>query len=125
MKTPIFPALVAAMLALPAVAQDAPTEPDRGRNLIEDGVQSLLRGLLSEIEPRMRDFAEEVEPQLRGFAEELAPLAEDLADLMEDLRMYEAPERLPNGDIIIRRKRPDAAPRVERSPEVETGPVDL
>ena len=54
----------------------------------------------------------------RRFAEEAAPMAERLQGLMQDLDAYEAPEIMPNGDIIIRRK-PDADP-VE-TPEDEEG----
>ncbi|MEC7762435.1 MAG: AAA+ family ATPase [Pseudomonadota bacterium] len=55
---------------------------------------------------------------LDGFSKEMEPIAEEWRDFMEsldDLRNYEAPERLPNGDIIIRRS-PDAP---EYVPEAE------
>lgn len=48
---------------------------------------------------------------MEGWAEEARPLMEQLAEKMSDLNAYEAPEVLPNGDIIIRRKpTPDPAP---------------
>ena len=45
--------------------------------------------------------------------------------LIDDLSAYEMPERLPNGDIIIRRI-PEASPPVQDAPEVgEGGDVEL
>jgi hypothetical protein len=40
---------------------------------------------------------------------DLEPMARELAALLGDVRNYDPPERLPNGDIIIRRK-PGAPP---------------
>ena len=37
-------------------------------------------------------------------------LVETMRSMVAKIPMYEAPEILGNGDIIIRRKRPDAAP---------------
>jgi hypothetical protein len=37
------------------------------------------------------------------FEEEMLPFLESLGSLIDDLSAYEMPERLPNGDIIIRR----------------------
>lgn len=117
----IIAALVLSSIAVPALAQDP--APDRPRNFLEDGAQGLLRDFFSEIEPRMRDFAQEIEPRLRDLAEGLAPLAEDLSALMDDLQMYEAPVRLPNGDILIRRKPEPPPADTPRAPE--SGPIDL
>lgn len=64
-------------------------------------------------EEELRALGEEAEAMLRRFAETLDPMAERLRALIDDLDAYEAPERLPNGDIIIRRK-PEAA---EPAPE--------
>lgn len=58
------------------------------------------------------DYAEEM---MRGLAERAAPMAEQLRALIDDIGAYQAPERLPNGDIIIRRK-PDAAQPPPASP---------
>ncbi|MFD0857692.1 hypothetical protein [Roseovarius aquimarinus] len=97
-----------ALLALPASAQEAEA-PDEGASLIEEGARMLFEGLMQQTEPaleELRQMAEKFGPQLRGFAEEMGPaLAEILKDV-EDLSVYEAPEQLPNGDIIIRRKEP-------------------
>ena len=89
-------ALVLALAATPLAAQDdAPrsANPDlaEGAQLLADGFRKLLRGLLDELEPA-GDAAEQ------GW--------NDLIDWLGDLSAYEAPERLPNGDIVIRRKEP-------------------
>lgn len=68
-----------------------------------------------------RDLAEGLEKLgegarlfLRGLQGEMKPVAEGwgmLVDKLGDFSLYELPEMLPNGDIIIRRKEPlDPAP---------------
>ncbi|GIT89863.1 hypothetical protein JANAI62_06530 [Jannaschia pagri] len=108
------PLLILPFLALPAAAQeaDAPSAMERGLRLFLDG-------LMQEMEPALRD--------LEGLAEEAAPLLEglqqDLSETLGDLNAYHAPEVLPNGDILIRRKEPltpDGS--VDRNPD---GSVDL
>jgi hypothetical protein len=61
----------------------------------------------------MRSMIDEVEPALKelqfGFGEvlgEMEPMLRDLAAMIGDIKNYHAPEVLPNGDIIIRRKSP-------------------
>lgn len=48
------------------------------------------------------------------FADPFLPLLDDLADQIKDLSLYHAPEILPNGDIIIRKRKPG-----ETLPETE------
>lgn len=70
-------------LAAPLHAQDA--EPDaEGRDLMGEALRLFMKGLMQEMEPAMEDF--------QGF--------------LENFDAYHPPEVLPNGDIIIRRKRP-------------------
>ncbi|MFX0545617.1 hypothetical protein ACEWPL_008745 [Roseovarius sp. S1116L3] len=93
---------------MPAAAQEADPSED-GRSLIEDGARMLLDGLMKEAQPAMeglRDMAERFGPQLRNFAEEMGPALAEILEDVDDLSVYAAPERLPNGDIIIRRKVP-------------------
>ncbi|MBT8413881.1 MAG: hypothetical protein KJO30_06065 [Boseongicola sp.] len=71
-----------AFLAAPAFAQDSP-EPE-GRDLMSEALRLFMRGLLEEMEPAMDDFSA----------------------LLDNFDAYHAPEVLPNGDIIIRRKTP-------------------
>lgn len=104
-----FVALTAAlMIALPAAAQDG--DKKEGLSLIERGAELFLRGLMKDIEPAIDDFrtlAEEFGPQMQELLIEMGPKLEELLEHIDDITNYEAPEILPNGDIIIRRK-PDA-----------------
>ncbi len=101
-------ALILALSASPATAEDT----QEGLNLIEEGAKLFLRGLVSEMEPAMddfRDLIEEMGPAMQEFATEMGPLLSEMLDRVDDLRNYQQPEFLPNGDIIIRRK-PGAPP---------------
>ncbi len=94
----------------PANAQDSDTEVEEGFSLMEEGARMLMRGLMSEIEPKMdelRDTLEQMGPAFAGFVRDIGPALAELLEEVDDLRHYQAPEFLPNGDIIIRR-RPDA-----------------
>lgn len=83
-------------LATPVVAEDD-GDMKQGMDLLSEGAQLLFRGLLAEMEPAIRD----------------------LEGAIDNLNAYHAPEVLPNGDIIIRRKVP-----LKVEPPVE-GEVDL
>ena len=77
------------LAAMPAMAQDqgdTPRNPDlsQGAELLSEGMKLFLKGLMAEGE--------------EGWGR--------LVDWLDDVTLYEAPERLPNGDIIIRRKVP-------------------
>lgn len=71
--------------AMPAFAQDEPEVSDE-----------FARGA--------EKLGEALELFMDGFSKEVEPLAKAWRDLIEDIPKYEAPEELPNGDIIIRRK---------------------
>ncbi|MEL6169162.1 MAG: hypothetical protein AAFR35_10755 [Pseudomonadota bacterium] len=89
-----YSALVALLLTLsPAVAEEEPGSMDQGADLVQEGLRLLLEGFVAEMEPAFRE----------------------LEGLLSNLDAYHAPEVLPNGDIIIRRKRPD---------ELEAAPDD-
>ena len=85
-------ALIAVMslAAAPASAQEGDVED--GFDMLSEGVQLLLRGLMDEMEPALKE----------------------LQGALQGLDAYHAPEVLPNGDIIIRRKTPQ---ELERLPE--------
>ncbi|RLJ59097.1 hypothetical protein BCF46_1239 [Litoreibacter meonggei] len=75
-------------------------------------------GDLAPLADNFRDFFD-------AFTEDMMPLMKQLSEKMSDLNAFEAPEVLPNGDIIIRRK-----PKVEEAPDVEPkvnpdGSIDL
>ena len=103
--TALLLALCAAPLSLHA--QEAqPRDLDESLDLFADGA---------------REFFESLET-------ELAPLLRDLGAQLDGLSRYEAPEILPNGDILIRRKpEPETsppAPRPEGKSEMDA-PVEL
>lgn len=117
-------ALIAALVsltALPAAAQD---EGERGLSLMERGAQMFLEGILKEMEPALDELeglAQEMEPRLRDFADAMGPALADLFDKVDDWSAYHAPEMLPNGDIILRRKVPvdPAAPEPPAGGEID------
>lgn len=84
-----------------AGAQDG--DFDEGLSLIEQGARLLLRGLMAEMEPKLRE----------------------LERTLDDFGAYHPPEILPNGDIILRRKVPltpdpeDDEPEAEAPDEIE------
>lgn len=103
------------LLAAPAAqAQDGRGQEDRSGPILPNDED--LRAL--------GDFAERM---MREFRDQVAPLADRLGALIDDIDAYEAPERLPNGDIIIRRKSgaPLPEPAPEDAPPPEDGYVDL
>ena len=108
----------------PAIAQDTDTDVQEGFSLMEEGAKLLMRGLMSEIEPtleELRGSLEEMAPVMREFVTEMGPALAEVLGQIDDLRNYETPEFLPNGDIIMRRK-PDAPIWV---PEGEADAIEL
>lgn len=108
----VYPLMVC-LLASPAVAQEAapipPGEVEEGFSLMEEGAKLLFKGLMSGMEPAMKDMGRaltEMEPALR-----------DLMAMMGDFGNYHAPELQENGDIIIRRK--TAVEMLQKGPEVD------
>jgi len=89
--------LVSSLTILPVSAQDENNDISEGMNLLEEGTRLLFEGMMKEIGPALSQ----------------------LEDKIVDLNMYHAPEVLPNGDIIIRRKTPDEID------EPEEGEIDL
>lgn len=96
----LTPATLVLLLATPAIAQDPEPDPSQGDasditegvDMLSEGARRLLRGLMGEVEPEMRDLADALkEWNFEGLD-------------LEDLGAYQPPEVLPNGDIIIRRK---------------------
>ena len=106
---------LALTLTTPAVAEEHSGLAE-GLEQLGEGANSLLEGLMKELGPALDD--------LESLGAELAPLLEDLnssiAESLGDLSAYHAPEILPNGDILIRRKEPLAPEE-----EAPSGPIDL
>lgn len=99
-------ALALCLLTTPALAEDnAPVPDGEGFSLMEEGAKLLLRGLMSEMEPTLNDMQnalKDMEPALR----DLGPKFQQLIAMIDDFKNYDAPEMMPNGDIIIRRNAP-------------------
>ena len=112
-------ALAAALivsLATPISAQE-----DDGPSLMERGAELFFEGLSQEMAPALNDLrgmAEQFGPSMQSFFEEMGPAFGDILAEVKDWSVYEVPEILPNGDIIIRRK---VDPKVE-VPEAEDLP---
>ncbi|WP_226626944.1 hypothetical protein [Alloyangia pacifica] len=135
-----FVAAALAPLATSAAAQEADTpgempgemdeSPDGGASLMERGADMFLRGLRDELDPALQDLrglADRMGPALQSFVDEMGPAMAQLSEQIEDWTLYEAPEMLPNGDILIRRREkldpemPEMLP--ENDPDMpETGP---
>ncbi len=90
-----------AVLATPAMAETPAAPPagvQEGVGLMQQGAEMLLRGLMANMEPALKDMGEavaEMEPKLR-----------ELMAIVDDITNYHPPELLENGDILIRRKTP-------------------
>lgn len=104
MKQFLLAPAFALFLAFPSYSETSNTE--EGTDLVQQGLELLFQELLKEIEPTLKD--------LDAMGDELGPKIQELIALIDDFRNYSAPEKLPNGDIIIRRKKP-----------LEEGEIDL
>jgi len=105
--------VLVALLAQPTLAQTPDAPPPQGDvgegvDLLGEGARLLFRGLRDQIEPALRDMARELQDlNWNGIR-------------IEDLDDYKAPEMLPNGDIILRRKVP-----VPERPVPDGSEIDL
>ncbi len=105
-------------LALPSHAEE-----DTGKSLMEQGAELFFEGLRKEMEPALEDLQGLVGkfgPAMQSFFQEMGPALAELADDIEDWSAYEAPEMLPNGDIIIRKKPMQDEPEVPEQSQEET-----
>jgi hypothetical protein len=122
MKHILIPAFALSLLTSPLVAETPDPAPSEGIDLMEEGAKLLLRGLLSEVEPAMDDLqalAEEFGPQMQMFVGEIGPAFAEIIEKIDDFSQYQAPELLPNGDIIIRRREDAPAFQPELAPDIE------
>ncbi|WP_425098302.1 hypothetical protein [Tropicibacter sp. S64] len=112
----IAPSIFALCLfAAPATAQE-----EDGGSLMEQGMKLFMRGLMTELEPALKDLddmAGELRPMMKDFAQEMGPALRDLMGQVQDWSSYHPPEMLPNGDIIMRKKTPDEM----RKPDEDAG----
>ena len=120
-----------ALLTAPVLAQDDPAPgAEDGFSLMEEGARLFMRGLTSEAQPPLEEFrglAEDFAPAFREFAQGLDEGFLELIRTLDDIRYYEAPVIIDNGDILIRRRddAPDWVPPdlqgEEAAPDAETG----
>lgn len=89
--------------ALPVQAEE-PAEPPMAMDQLDEWF-NLLDQFTTQAQPMMEQFLEQMGPQLDALRNQIA-----------DWSLYEAPEILPNGDIIIRRK-PSAEIDVMTNPD--------
>jgi hypothetical protein len=94
--------LCASPLAAETPVQPSPSD-DEGFSLMEEGAKLFLRGIMSEMEPALDEMGKALDEVKPGL-EALQPKLRELMALVGDLQNYHAPEKLPNGDIIMRRK---------------------
>jgi hypothetical protein len=107
LTTALIGALALPLAAPPAFAQTTETPK-------EDGLDGFGQ------------FSEGLRQMLDSLTDELAPLMRQLSEQIDDLSAYEAPEILPNGDIIIRRKPKEPEPETPQAePDPDTGAVEL
>jgi len=110
-------------LAGPLWAEEPAPKTDDGFSLVEEGAKLILRGLMSEMEPALKDMDKALN-DLAPMMEEMAPRMRELITLLGDMQNYQAPEVLPNGDILIRRKVP-LVPRIGPQLPGKDGAIDL
>ena len=112
------------LIAAPAFAEDAPPVPeDDGFSLMEEGMKLVMRGMMTEMQPALDEMGkalDEMEPHLK----ELGPKLQQFIALIDDIKNYDAPVMLDNGDILIRRNaplvpKPDALPQPGPNGEIE------
>lgn len=84
------------------------TAQDESPSLIERGAQMFMEGLLQEMEPALEGLSD-LGPTLQGFVQEMGPALAELMEEVKDWSAYHPPEILPNGDIILRKKTPEAS----------------
>lgn len=114
--------------------QAAPTPPEGGDDLgglaerFGDALQLFqerLPGLMEESGDQFAELADRAGPALRSFIDQMGPALSGIMDQVKDFSNYEAPQVLPNGDILIRRKEdaPEYMPPIPgQNPD---GSVDL
>ena len=111
---------LALSFALPANAQTAPDaapfempradDPALGGTPRAAEPPSFLEGFMMDLFDRAQPHLEGLAEDMSGLMEDYRPMLDELSGLMDDIGNYELPpERLANGDILIRRK-PGAPP---------------
>ena len=98
---------------------------------MERGADLFFEGLRREMAPTLDEATRlfsEIGPSMRSFLAEMGPALSEIAEKVEDWSVYERPEILPNGDIILRRKEPlpeDKTPKGTEPTAAPDGSIDL
>lgn len=85
-------------------------EEAEGRSLMEEGALLFFKGLQEEMAPALeglQSFMEDAGPSIQAFMLEMGPKLGEVFSQVQDWSQYHAPEMLPNGDIILRKKVPE------------------
>lgn len=92
---------------LPEIGEERRARPgEDAPGPLEHGAETLMQELLDRMRPQidtLEDRFAAIEPQLRA----MAPMLRELSELAGSLDDYHAPERLPNGDILLRHLTPE------------------
>ena len=122
---PMKRALALCLVAAPAFAQDLPAVPpaeDDGFSLMEEGMKLVMRGMMTEMQPALDEMGKALD-QMEPHLQEIGPKLQELIALIDDIKNYDAPVILPNGDILIRRNAP-MLPKIDPKPG-PNGEIDL
>lgn len=98
------------VLPPPAMPPAMPPAQAPAAPVAEPGfLDKLVGGVLNQMFEEAAPHLDNLERDLGALAESMKPTFENIGALIDDIGNYEPPERLPNGDVIIRRK-PGAPP---------------
>ncbi len=106
------------MLSSSLAAEEEPS------SLMQRGLQLFFEGFMEEVAPALDEITtllEEAGPAVQNFVVQMGPKLRDVLEEVEDWSVYAAPEMLPNGDIIMRRK-PDDQNKIPAPPVTEDMP---
>ena len=110
--------LIIVLLAQPVIAFAEDDKPS-GLSLMKQEMAPAIEGL--------SDLGSKVSPALRDFTAQMGPAFTELLNDVDDWSVYEPPQKMPNGDILIRRK-PEKPPAQDAPPVIlldEVPQVDL
>jgi len=99
-------------LNAPAGAATGTPGQAEGFDLMGRGADLIMRGIVDEMGPAIDQFgamAADIGPAMDALTTEMGLALAELYRQIDNIRYYQAPEILANGDILIRR-RPDAPP---------------
>lgn len=125
------------VLALLIAAPPAFADEGAPRTFLDDlfeefanRTEDAMRDMIEDIQPEFEEFLNELGPEVEDLMGRIVPELQELADELGGMVLYELPEVLPNGDIIIRRRRtappvPEDLPETRPSERSENAPIDL